>query len=167
MDIPELSVLWIETHRFGNSTLGWPESVSQGSSPHFVANFFLSVIVWAVIDLVFQRVHIQRLRLPPRPSVWEFMFQTYVFRRKPAVVLHNLVKRYGPVMHVRAWSQDLIVLSSVSAVEEFYKLHDMEFGARPSSMGRLTLSNTLSSLCFSPLTTYWKHLRLVLVSILI
>jgi hypothetical protein len=164
MDIPELSVLWIETHRFGNSTLG-PEAISQASSVHFIARFFFSAIVWAVFNLVFQQVHLQMLRLPPRPSAWEFMFQTYVLRRNPAVVLHNLVKRYGPVMHIRAWSQDLIVLSSVAAVEEFYKLHDMEFGARPSSMGRLTLSNTLRSFCFPPVATYWKHLHLVLVSL--
>ncbi|KAG0627363.1 hypothetical protein M758_2G195000 [Ceratodon purpureus] len=161
MDIPELSVIWVETHRFGNSTLG-PESISQGSSPHFVTRFCLSAIMWAVFNLVFQRLHLRMLRLPPRPSAWEWMFQTYVLRRNPAVVLHNLVKRYGPVMHIRAWSQDLIILSSVAAVEEFYKLHDMEFGARPSSMGRPTLSNALSSLCFPPLATYWKHIHLVL-----
>lgn len=163
MDIPELSVLWIETHRYGNSTLG-TETIAQGPSPQFVARFFVSAIVWAVFNLVFQRLHMQRLRRLPRPATWEFMFQNYFLRRNQAVVLHNLVKRYGPVMHVKAWSQDLIVLSSVAAVEEFYKLHDMEFGARPSSMGRPTLSNTLSSLCFPPLATYWKHLQLVLVS---
>lgn len=107
----------------------------------------------------------QRLRsLAPRPAWWEFGLQKYVLRRNAAVVLHNLAKRYGPVMHVRAWSQDLLVLSSVAAVEEFYKLHDMEFGARPSSMGRVTLSHSFSSLCFPPLATYWKHLQLVLVS---
>lgn len=166
MEMAELDVLrigGISPHRWGNSTL--ETDVSGSQYPAFAVRILVSVVVWAIFNLVFQGVRMQRLRsLAPRPAWWEFGLQKYVLRRNAAVVLHNLAKRYGPVMHVRAWSQDLLVLSSVAAVEEFYKLHDMEFGARPSSMGRVTLSHSFSSLCFPPLATYWKHLQLVLVS---
>lgn len=158
---PGLSHHWSS---YGNSTLELGAAATQGrSGSEFVVRFFLCAAVWVALNAVFQGAHLQRLRVvPPRPAAWEFVWQTYVARRHPAVVLHNLVKRHGPVMQFRAWSQDFLVLSSVAAVEEFYKLHDMEFGARPSSMGRLSITNTFNCLWFPPLATYWNHLHFVL-----
>ncbi|KAG0613107.1 hypothetical protein M758_6G077600 [Ceratodon purpureus] len=158
MEVPQH---WAEAQRFNNATLGHDRPTAS-KSEHFVVEFLLSAAVFAVVNLVFQRLHMQGFRQPPRPSAWKFLFQIYVLRRNPTVVLHNLVKQHGPVIRVRLWSQDLLVLSSVAAVEEFYKLHDAEFGARPTSMNRATLTNSVSSLCFPPLATYWHHLRFVL-----
>lgn len=162
METSQLSDYWAGSQLLGNSSFGPGVRVdSVSGSQYFVVEFFLSAIVFTVFNLVFQRLHEPSL-IPPRLSAWNFLCQTHVLRRNPTVVLHNLVKRYGPVTHVKLWSQDLLVLSSVAAVEEFYKLHDMEFGDRPSSMNRVTLSNSINSSCFPPLATYWKHLRFVL-----
>lgn len=168
MEETKLWILCTETH-YGNSSVAMAESsMNSKSVPQgLLVEFFLGAIVFAIANLVFQRLHIRSSRLPPGPSAWELLFQTYVLRRSTEVVLQNFAKRFGPVIHVRFWSQDMLVISSVAAAEEFYKLHDMEFGARPSSMDRSTsISNSVGALCFAPRAAHLKHISLILVKFL-
>lgn len=166
MEETKLWILCTETH-YGNSSIATAESINSKSVPQgLLVEFFLGAIVFAVANLVFQRLQIRSSRLPPGPSAWELLFQTYVLRRRTEVVLQNFAKRFGPVIHVRFWSQDMLVISSVAAAEEFYKLHDMEFGARPSSMERSTsISNSVGALCFAPRAAHLKHISLILVNL--
>lgn len=167
MEDTKLWILCTEPH-YGNSSSAMAESINSKSVQQgLLVEFFLGAIVFAIANLVFQGLQIRRSRLPPGPSAWELLFQTYVLRRRTEVVLQNFAKRFGPVIHVRFWSQDMLVISSVAAAEEFYKLHDMEFGARPSSMERSTsISDSVGALCFAPRAAHLKHVSLILVNLL-
>ncbi|KAG6499211.1 alpha-humulene 10-hydroxylase-like [Zingiber officinale] len=78
----------------------------------------------------------------------------------PHRILLQLAKTHGPFFHLRVGQVDQVVASSVEAVEEIIKRHDLNFADRPSN---LTFSKILSygtrNVVMSPYGGYWKQMR--------
>ncbi|KAG6499216.1 alpha-humulene 10-hydroxylase-like [Zingiber officinale] len=75
-------------------------------------------------------------------------------------ILLQLAKTHGPLLYLRVGQVDQVVASSVEAVEEIIKRHDLNFADRPFN---LTFSRILSygprNVAMSPYGGYWKQMR--------
>nr|QSK97096.1 P450 mono-oxygenase [Curcuma wenyujin] len=99
--------------------------------------------------------------LPPGPPKLPLIGNIHQLAgSNPHRTLRRLARTHGPLMLFRLGQIDLVVASSVEAVEEIVKRHDLNFSSRPSDM---TFSNILTyeglSVSMAPYGGYWKQMR--------
>ncbi|KAF2298769.1 hypothetical protein GH714_027018 [Hevea brasiliensis] len=73
--------------------------------------------------------------------------------------LHQLAKKYGPIMSMRLGSVPAIVVSSPQAAELFLKTHDLLFASRPMLQASLYMSYGNKGVAFSEYGPYWRSVR--------
>ena len=64
--------------------------------------------------------------------------------------LHDLARRYGPVMQLRLSTVPTVVVSSAEAAREVLKVHNVDCCSRVASLGPKCLSHGLKSVGFAP-----------------
>lgn len=77
----------------------------------------------------------------------------------PHRTLHELAKKYGPIMSLRLGSVPTIVVSSPQAAELFLKTHDIVFASRPSLQFGKYLFYGNKGMGFTPYGPYWRGVR--------
>ncbi|KAG5568191.1 hypothetical protein H5410_064794 [Solanum commersonii] len=77
--------------------------------------------------------------------------------------LHQLSKKYGPVMLLHFGSKPVIVASSVDAARDIMKTHDLVCSNRPKSSIAERLFYGSKDVAFSPYGEYWRQIKSVTV----
>ncbi|CAL4931122.1 unnamed protein product [Urochloa decumbens] len=97
--------------------------------------------------------------LPPGPRPWPVIGNLNLIGTLPHRSVHELSKRYGPLMSLRLGSFPVVVGSSVDAARFILKTHDLAFIDRPRmTSGRYTGCN-YSDMLWAPYGAYWRQAR--------
>jgi len=117
---------------------------------------------WLVtIALLLISTHLRRrkLNLPPGPKPWPIIGNFNLIGSLPHRSLHELSKKYGPIMMVRFGSVPVLVGSSVEMAKLCLRTHDLVFAGRPkTSAGKYTTYN-YSDITWSQYGPYWRQAR--------
>ncbi|CAN6325155.1 unnamed protein product [Urochloa humidicola] len=131
------------------------------------ANSFVAVVLATVLFLVTilrRRNHHpkRKYNLPPGPRPWPVIGNLNLMGTLPHRSVHELSKRYGPLMSLRLGSFPVLVGSSVDAARLILKTHDLAFAGRPRmASGRYTGCN-YSDVLWAPYGAYWRQARKLL-----
>ncbi|XP_074559737.1 alpha-humulene 10-hydroxylase-like [Curcuma longa] len=135
-------------------------------SPFFFITLFLGFFITILIMRSRSRVHKQRAQvllapLPPGPPRLPLIGNIHQFvGGYPHRILLQLARTHGPLICLRLGQVYQVVASSVEAVEEIIKRHDLKFADRPRD---LTFTKILlydsDGVGFVPYGGIWKQRR--------
>ncbi|XP_062087829.1 trimethyltridecatetraene synthase-like [Humulus lupulus] len=118
--------------------------------------------VWlATVALVLlsQRLRRSKLNLPPGPKPWPIIGNLNLIGPLPHRSIHELSKKYGPIMQLYFGSYPVVVGSSVDIAKAVLKTQDLIFAGRPkTAAGKYTTYN-YSNMTWSPYGAYWRQAR--------
>jgi hypothetical protein len=124
---------------------------------------FLGITLAIALFLVstLHRHHCQnpscKYNLPPGPRPWPVIGNLNLIGPLPHWSVHELSKRYEPLMSLCFDSLPVVVGSSVDMARFFLKMHDLAFIDRPrTASGRYTGYN-YSDMMWSPYGAYWRQ----------
>ncbi|XP_022998723.1 cytochrome P450 71A1-like [Cucurbita maxima] len=111
------------------------------------------------ILLLSRRLRRPNLNPPPGPKPWPFIGNLHLIGSLPHQSIHQLSKKYGPIMQLRFGSFPVVVGSSVEMAKIFLKTHDLNFVSRPkTAAGKYTTYN-YSDITWSQYGPYWRQAR--------
>ncbi|XP_006344494.1 cytochrome P450 71A3-like [Solanum tuberosum] len=102
-------------------------------------------------------------KLPPSPTKLPIIGNLHQLGSLPHRSLHQLSKKYGPVMLLHFGSKPVIVASSVDAARNIMKTHDLVCSNRPKSSIAERLFYGSKDVAFSPYGEYWRQIKSVTV----
>ncbi|KAJ1289838.1 hypothetical protein BS78_02G195600 [Paspalum vaginatum] len=98
-------------------------------------------------------------RPPPGPKPWPIIGNLNLMGALPHRSVHELSKKYGPLMQLQFGSFPVVVGSSVDMAKFFLKTHDVVFTDRPkTAAGKYTTYN-YRDITWSPYGAYWRQAR--------
>ncbi|XP_057781298.1 6,7,8-trihydroxycoumarin synthase-like [Salvia miltiorrhiza] len=99
--------------------------------------------------------------LPPGPPPLPLIGNLHHLAAAPNLhlYLHQLTKKYGPIIHMKLGPIPLLVVSSPNLAKEVLKNQDSKFCSRPKSLGQQKISYNNSDIIFSPYNEYCKEMR--------
>uniref|UniRef100_A0A0E0ESN7 Uncharacterized protein n=1 Tax=Oryza meridionalis TaxID=40149 RepID=A0A0E0ESN7_9ORYZ len=97
--------------------------------------------------------------LPPGPNPWPVIGNLNLVGTLPHRSIHNLSKKYGPLMYLRFGSFPVVVGSSVEMAKFFLKTHDVVFTDRPKTAAGKHTTYNYSDITWSPYGAYWRQAR--------
>ncbi|TVU05647.1 hypothetical protein EJB05_48816, partial [Eragrostis curvula] len=97
--------------------------------------------------------------LPPGPSPWPVIGNFNLIGALPHRSIHELSKKYGPLIHLRFGSFSVVVGSSVDMAKLFLKTHDTHFLDRPRTAAGKHTTYNYADITWSPYGAYWRHAR--------
>ncbi|XP_021716066.1 cytochrome P450 71A1-like [Chenopodium quinoa] len=122
----------------------------------------VNVLAWlAAIAIVLLTNHLRRrkLNLPPGPKPWPIIGNFNLIGSLPHHSIHELSKKYGPIMMLHFGSVPVLVGSSVEMAKNFLKTHDEAFAGRPkNAAGKYTTYN-YTDITWSQYGPYWRQAR--------
>ncbi|PHU23669.1 Cytochrome P450 71A6 [Capsicum chinense] len=102
-------------------------------------------------------------KLPPSPRRLPIIGNLHQLGSHPHRSLHELSKKYGPVMLLHLGSKPVFVASSAEAARDIMKTHDLEWSSRPKSIMADRLLYGSKDVAFSPYGEYWRQIRSIVV----
>ncbi|CAD6219071.1 unnamed protein product [Miscanthus lutarioriparius] len=122
---------------------------------------FLGVVLATVMLLKAIIGHRSRrlYNLPPGPKPWPIIGNLNLVGALPHRSIHELSRKYGPLMQLQFGSFPVVVGSSVDMAKFFLKTHDVVFTDRPkTAAGKYTTYN-YRDITWSPYGAYWRQAR--------
>ncbi|CAK9147757.1 unnamed protein product [Ilex paraguariensis] len=98
-------------------------------------------------------------RLPPGPRGLPVIGNLHMLGNLPHRSLHEMAKKYGPIMSLRLGHVPTIVVSSPAAAEIFLQTHDTVFASRPKVQAAEVLSYGTKGMVFTQYGPYWRNVR--------
>uniref|UniRef100_A0A0E0ESN4 Uncharacterized protein n=1 Tax=Oryza meridionalis TaxID=40149 RepID=A0A0E0ESN4_9ORYZ len=128
-----------------------------------------SVLVIVLAAVVFLLATILRhgrraYRLPPGPNPWPIIGNLNLIGALPYRSIHELSKRYGPLMQLRFGSFPVVVGSSAEMARFFLKSHDIVFTDRPRTAAGKHTTYNYTDILWSPYGAYWRQARKMCVT---
>uniref|UniRef100_A0A0E0B3H3 Flavonoid 3'-monooxygenase n=1 Tax=Oryza glumipatula TaxID=40148 RepID=A0A0E0B3H3_9ORYZ len=128
-----------------------------------------SVLVIVLAAVVFLLATILRhgrraYRLPPGPNPWPIIGNLNLIGALPHRSIHELSKRYGPLMQLRFGSFPVVVGSSAEMARFFLKSHDIVFTDRPRTAAGKHTTYNYTDILWSPYGAYWRLARKMCVT---
>ncbi|XP_065633434.1 trimethyltridecatetraene synthase [Quercus suber] len=105
-----------------------------------------------------------QLKFPPGPKPWSIIGNINLVGSHPPQSLHNLAKKYGPIMQLKFGSFPVVVASSAEMAKEFLKTHDHVLASRPKSAAGKYLSYNHHNITWAPYGPYWRQGRKIYAS---
>ncbi|KAM7278833.1 hypothetical protein ACFE04_005967 [Oxalis oulophora] len=129
--------------------------------------FLLGELVVASLLFLISHVFIRSLvslwtarPMPPGPKGMPIVGALPLLAKgMPHVILANLAKEYGPVMHLKLGTSDMVVASNPDAARAFLKTLDLNFSNRPSNAGAIHIAYNREDMVFADYGPRWKLLR--------
>ncbi|KAJ7519430.1 hypothetical protein O6H91_20G037900 [Diphasiastrum complanatum] len=128
---------------------------------------FSSHLVWAMLAMALTcwvYVLKQRRRrglLPPGPCSIPVLGNLHQLGVLFHQALHELSKKYGPLMYLRLGSIPFVVVSSSKMAREVLKVHDLAFASRPRTTAVEYLQYDGANIVFAPYGADWRLKRKV------
>ncbi|KAG6626455.1 cytochrome P450 81C13-like [Carya illinoinensis] len=126
---------------------------------HYYGAFLLSIIFIIITKLVYKR---HSPNSPPGPFSLPIIGHFHLLKQPLYQTLETLSFQYGPVLSLKFGSQPVVVVSSPSAVEEYFTKNDIIFANRPRSMEGDILTYNLTAPAWAPYGQLWRNLRRIL-----
>lgn len=127
-------------------------------APTWVA-YAAAWLVGAALVVLTNQLRRHKLNLPPGPKPWPIIGNFNLIGSLPHRSLHELSKKYGPIMMLRFGSVPVLVGSSVDMAKLVLKTHDVIFSGRPKiAAGKYTTYN-YSDITWSQYGPYWRQAR--------
>nr|ABB43030.1 flavonoid 3'5'-hydroxylase [Pericallis cruenta] len=120
-----------------------------------ICTFITGLMFYGLVNLLSRRAS----RLPPGPTPWPIIGNLMHLGKLPHHSLADLAKKYGPLIHVRLGSVDVVVASSASVAGQFLKVHDANFANRPPNSGAKHMAYNYHDMVFAPYGPRWRMLR--------
>ncbi|KAI3862155.1 hypothetical protein MKX03_013569, partial [Papaver bracteatum] len=79
------------------------------------------------------------------------------------VIFNNLVKKYGPIMHLQLGEISTVVVSSPRVAQQIMKTHDLIFADRPEILASKIMSYNCAGVAICRYGDYWRQLRKIVV----
>ncbi|WRX30117.1 Cytochrome P450 - like 10 [Theobroma cacao] len=99
-----------------------------------------------LIHKLFIRNRVVRRNLPPSPPGLPIIGHYHLLKRPVHLTLHDLSKKYGPVLFLRFGSRPVLVISTPSAIEECFRKNDIA-------------EYDFTTLVTCPYGHHWRNLR--------
>ncbi|GLJ22354.1 hypothetical protein SUGI_0420850 [Cryptomeria japonica] len=119
----------------------------------------LIIFLWVLHRFSVKRKNRLGFRLPPGPFTWPIIGNLNQLKRLPHRDLHELGRKYGPIMMLKLGSVPTVVVSSSAMAKEFLKTHDNVFASRPQSAAGKHLAYNYKDMVLAPYGPYWRHMR--------
>uniref|UniRef100_A0A1D1XIA2 Cytochrome P450 93A1 n=1 Tax=Anthurium amnicola TaxID=1678845 RepID=A0A1D1XIA2_9ARAE len=133
----------------------------EGTTPTWVVYLATALVSVSLLGALLEAMARRKrgLRPPPGPRPWPVIGSLHLIGALPHRSIHELSRRYGPIMQLYLGSQRVVVGSSVEIAKEFLKTHDVVFADRPrTAAGKYTTYN-YSDITWSPYGPYWRQAR--------
>nr|AGC29948.1 CYP75B65 [Sinopodophyllum hexandrum] len=121
-----------------------------------LSTLVIGTIVYTIISKLINRTP---LPLPPGPKPWPIVGNLPHLGPVPHHSLASLASKYGPLMHLRLGSVNVIVAASSSVAVQIFKTHDANFSSRPPNSGAKHIAYNYQDLVFAPYGPKWRMLR--------
>ncbi|KAL6859133.1 hypothetical protein ACP4OV_018135 [Aristida adscensionis] len=126
-------------------------------SPLFAT--FLALALAAVILHKIKATSRRVYKLPPGPRPWPVIGNFDLIGALPHRSIHELSKKYGPLLHLRFGSFSVVVASSVDTAKLLLKTHDLLFLDRPRTAAGEHTTYNYADITWSPYGAYWRQAR--------
>ncbi|KAF2302122.1 hypothetical protein GH714_032892 [Hevea brasiliensis] len=101
----------------------------------------------------------RNLKLPPSPPALPVLGHLHLLKQPFHRTLHNLSQKYGSIFSLQLGTYSVIVVSSMSAVEECFTKNDIVLANRPPLIMGKYLSYNHTTLGTAPYGDHWRNLR--------
>ena len=98
-------------------------------------------------------------KLPPGPPALPIIGNLHMLGNLPHQTLHNLAKKYGPIMSMKLGSVPTIILSSPQAAELFLRTFDAVSSNRPKTQVSHSLFYGAKDMAIADYGPYWRSVR--------
>ncbi|KAG6471094.1 cytochrome P450 81Q32-like [Zingiber officinale] len=111
------------------------------------------------IFLIFHRQRQNHRRLPPSPPSFPILGHLHLLKPPIHRPLAAISAAHGPVVLLRFGSRPILLVSSPSAAEECFTVHDIAFANRPRFLAGKILGYDFTAMLWAPYGSHWRDLR--------
>ena len=118
------------------------------------------VIIFLLTNIFLRSVFSRSKRLlPPGPKGWPVVGCLPLLGAMPHVSLAQMAKKYGPIMHLKMGTCDMVITSKPNSARAFLKTLDLNFSNRPPNAGATHIAYGAQDFVFADIGPRWKLLR--------
>ncbi|XP_027079904.1 premnaspirodiene oxygenase-like [Coffea eugenioides] len=122
--------------------------------------FFFLLMVWKTLSKTSKISG----KLPPGPRKLPFIGNIHnLFGGLPHIVLRDLAKKYGPLMHLQLGEVSTVIVSSAEMAKEVLVTHDPVFANRPDRLAINIMWYDKQDMIFTPYGDHWRQLRKICI----
>ncbi|KAJ4961698.1 hypothetical protein NE237_021608 [Protea cynaroides] len=127
----------------------------------FSLPLFLLVLFFFSTKLLLQKKSSNHLNLPPSPLGARPIIGHLHLMKNPLLhrTLHKLAEQYGSIFCLQLGTRSVVVVTSLSAIEECFTKNDIIFANRPQLLTGKYLSYNHTTIGSAPYGPYWSNLR--------
>ncbi|MCD9645353.1 hypothetical protein HAX54_034209 [Datura stramonium] len=120
---------------------------------------FIAIAVLCTLQELYNKFMKKKKKLPPGPKGLPIIGNLHMIGQNVHQDLHQIAKKYGPIMSMRFGVVPIIVASSPHAAEQFLKIHDLVFASRPNNRAAQFIAYDQRNLTFGKYGPYWRNMR--------
>ncbi|KAK4706820.1 hypothetical protein R3W88_033616 [Solanum pinnatisectum] len=128
-----------------------------------MTSIFLQVLALRLVLYIIQVLHNKfmkkKKKFPPGPKGLPIIGNLHMIGKNVHQDLHQIAKKYGPIMSMRFGLVPIIVASSPHAAEQFLKKYDLIFASRPKNRVAQFVAYNQRNLTFAKYGPYWRNMR--------
>lgn len=127
---------------------------------------FVAILLTTMLFLkaISTRCRRRKYNLPPGPKPWPIIGNLNLVGALPHRSIHELSRRYGPLVYLRFGSFPVVVGSSVEMARFFLKTRDAAFIDRPRTAAGKHTAYNYRDITWSPCDAYWRQARRVVLT---
>lgn len=122
-----------------------------------------SLFLALVLKLLLKHKDSRNQKLPPGPPKLPIIGNLHLLGNMPQESLHNLAKKYGPIMFLQLGQVPTVVISSARLAKEAMKTFDLALASRPQIFSAKHLFYNCTDIVFSPYGAYWRNIRKICI----
>nr|XP_027125357.1 cytochrome P450 71A1-like [Coffea arabica] len=124
---------------------------------------FSSLFLALLLKLLLKHKDNRNEKLPPCPPKLPIIGNLHLLGNMPQESLHNLAKKYGPIMFLQLGQVPTVVISSARLAKEAMKTNDLALASRPQIFSAKHLFYNCTDIVFSPYGAYWRNIRKICI----
>ncbi|KAK1319763.1 Premnaspirodiene oxygenase [Acorus calamus] len=122
-------------------------------------NLLFLILLISIPLFLLKRSLTKKPNLPPSPLKLPIIGHLHLIGPSPHQSLHDLSKKYGPLMHLQLGQVPTLIVSSPKYAQEILKTQDKICASRPAlKVPQLMIYGT-RDIAFAPYGEFWRHVR--------
>ncbi|KAK1319769.1 Cytochrome P450 71A25 [Acorus calamus] len=122
-------------------------------------NLLFLILLISIPLFLLKRSLTKKPNLPPSPLKLPIIGHLHLIGPSPHQSLHDLSKKYGPLMYLQLGQVPTLVVSSPEYAQEILKTQDRVFASRPALKVPQLLLYGARDITFSPYGEFWRQVR--------